>query len=275
MRARTSRRCCKFIRGRKTLSARIIRSLSPDNCPIGNVSISPSGRYIDVKYAAVARGGAADCDTTCDMHRIFEVDSSLTIRPHLMAAASLRCGSFAARLDGWVYPLKHADMMLDPFDGNEDVLVGGRACPGSALGHVVKVRLRDGLVTSLTDPSNEAGYMHGSARATGRPGWFIVTYDRSPAYTGRRFRGEIVALRIDGSGTVERLAHYHSTASTYRAQAHAVPSPDGRRVLFASDWAEDCSRCGSRSVFEDYVIELGPAPRDRQAPGTAARRRAR
>src|SRR5262249_39478506 len=31
---------------------------------------------------------------------------------------------------------------------------------------------------------------------------------------------------------------YHSTAATYPAEAHAVPSPDGRRVVFASDWAD-------------------------------------
>jgi hypothetical protein len=229
---------------------------NPGNCPIGNISISPSGRFIDVKYAAVAVGGASSCDTTCDMHRVFEVDSALVIRPHVMAAQSLRCGSFAARTDGWVYPLKHADMMPDPFDNNEDVLVGGRACPGSTLGHVVKVRLRDGRVTSLTDPSNEAGYAHGSGRATQRPGWFYVTFDRSPSYAGRRFYGELVALKIDGSGSVQRFGHYHSTASTYRAQGHGVPSPDGRRFLFASDWSDQCgTACGSTGVFQDYVID--------------------
>lgn len=225
---------------------------APTTCPIGNISISPSGRYIDVKYAAV---GAA-CDTLCDMHRIFEVDSALIIRPHRMATASLRCGSFAARPNGWVFPLKHADMASDPFDGDEDVLIGGRACPGSNLGRVVKVRLRDGLVTALTDPTNEAGYSHGSARATGRPGWFYVTYSRDPAYAARRFWGELVAVKLDGSRSVQRFAHYHSTAATYRGQAHAVPSPDGRRILFASDWAEFCGAgCGSASVFGGFVID--------------------
>lgn len=236
-----------------TLPACSLQTGAPTNCPIGNISISPSGRYIDVKYAAVG----ASCDTLCDLHRIFEVDTNLVIRPHVMAGNSLRCGSFAARPNGWVFPLKHADLMSDPFDNDEDVLVGGRACPGSNLGHVVKVRLRDGKVTSLTDPTNEAGYSHGSARATERPGWFYVTFDRSPSYAGRRYWGEIVALKIDGSGSVERLAHYHSTASQYRAQAHAVPSPDGRRVLFASDWADACGNgCGSTSVFGGYVIDL-------------------
>src|SRR5262249_30711646 len=135
----------------------------PNFCPNGNISISPSGRYIDVKFAQ----GSEPCDTTCDMHRIFEVDSGLVIRPHDMASSSLRCGSFALRPNGWIFPLKHADMALDPFDHDEDVLMGGRACPGSRIGHVVKVRLRDGMVTALTDPTNEASFMHGSTRNLG------------------------------------------------------------------------------------------------------------
>lgn len=233
-----------------------LQTREPGLCPIGNVSISPSGRYIDVKYAALGD----KCDTLCDFHRIYEVDSALVIRPHNMAAGSLRCGSFATRPNGWIFPLKHADMALDPFDNGEDVLVGGRACPGSALGRVVKVRLRDGKVTALTDPKNEAGYSHGSARNTARPGWFYVTYSRDPAYIGRRFYGEIVAVKLDGSGTVERFGHHHSTESSYRVQAQAVPSPDGRRILFASDWAEGCGGgCGSRGVAGSYVIDTRPA----------------
>ena len=222
----------------------------PDFCPNGNISISPSGRYIDVKFGS----GGEHCDTTCDLHRIYEVDTSLAIRPHDMDTKSLRCGSFAARPNGWVFPLKHADMALDPFDHDEDVLIGGRACPGSRIGRVVKVRLRDGHVTPLTDPANEASFMHGSARNTLRPGWFYVTYGRGQP--GMRFNAEIVAVKMDGSGEVERFGHYHSTASTYRAQAQAVPSPDGRRVLFASDWAENCGEgCGVKTVFADYIYD--------------------
>lgn len=245
------------------------------NCPIGNISISPSGRYVDVKYSAVTLTGQSGCDTLCDMHRVYEVDTSLAIRPHNMAASSRRCGSFVWRPNGWIFPLKHADMMLDPFDNNEDVIIGGRACPGSNLGHLVKVRLRDGAVTSLTDPSNETGYSHGSARNIARSGWFYVTYSRAPAYQGRRFWGEIVAVKIDGSGSVQRFGHYHSTASVYRAQAHGVPSPDGRRILFASDWSDHCTvGCGSTSVFQDFVLDArspnGAIPPGRKMEASSA-----
>src|SRR5688572_18425 len=80
------------------------------DCRIGNLSISPSGRFIDVKFSGRS-------DVTQDVHRIFEVDpATLAIRPRTMAAASARCGPFAARRDGWIFPLKHADMALDPSD---------------------------------------------------------------------------------------------------------------------------------------------------------------
>ena len=234
-----------------------LKAGDPAWCPNGNISISPSGRYIDLKFGS----GGVPCDTICDMHRIFSVDTALVIRPHPMAGTSLRCGSFAARPNGWVFPLKHADMALDPFDHDEDVLIGGRACPGSRLGRVLKVRLRDGKVTELTDGDNEAGFSHASCRNTLRPGWVYVTYARDPVYAGKRFAGEIVAVKMDGSGTVQRFGHYHSTAKPYRAEAHGVPSPDGRRILFASDWVDDCpSGCGSRDVFSGYVLDARAAP---------------
>jgi hypothetical protein len=224
----------------------------PTFCPPGNISISPSGKYIDVKFGS----GGVDCDTLCDLHRIYEVDSALVIRPHNMSDAALRCGSFANRPNGWVFPLKHADLATDPFDGNEDVLIGGRACPGSRLGRVVKVRLRDGQVTELTDGANEAGFSHASARNTARPGWVYVTYATGAAQAGRRFAGEIVAVKMDGSGEVERFGHYHSTQKPYRAEAHGVPSPDGKRVMFASDWLDACGpACGTPGMYGCYVFD--------------------
>ena len=222
-----------------TFAACSLDVAQPNAGHVAHVSISPSGRYIDVKYGRDT--DTTVCDTTCDMHRIFEVDSALVIRPHNMDSASLRCGSFAARPNGWIFPLKHADMTYDIDDENEDILIGGRSCPGATIGHVVKVRLRDGQVTALTSPVNEPAYSDGSARNLLRPGWFYVTYSRDPKYAGFRFYGEIVAVRTDGSGQVQRFGHYHSTASFYKAEAQGVPSPDGRRVVFGSDWADHAS----------------------------------
>lgn len=237
-----------------------LRTGDPTFCPPGNISISPSGRFIDVKYGS----GGVECDTLCDLHRIYSVDSALVIRPHPMAGAALRCGSFASRPNGWVFPLKHADLASDPFDGNEDVLIGGRSCPGSRLGRVLKVRLRDGLVTELTDGRNEASFSHASARNTARPGWAYITYYSGAPQAGRRFAGEIVAVKLDGSGEVERFGHHHSTQKPYRAEAHGVPSPDGRRVMFASDWLESSTPDGGTpGTYGCYIFDA------RGATGTA------
>jgi hypothetical protein len=243
-----------------TLEACSLSVSDPTSCRVGNVSISPSGKYVDVKYAVP--------DSTNDAHRILEVDPySLTLRPHRMADESLRCGSFAARPNGWIFPLKHADMALDPFDGNEDVIVGGRSCPGSSIGRVVKVRLRDGKVTALTNPASEASVSHVSTRNLRRPGWAYVTYFVG---AGKRFSGEIVAVKLDGSGTVERLAHHHTASSgCYRCEAHAVPSPDGTLVMFASNWAANCGPdCGPADEIKAYVIRNGLTPTFAAASGT-------
>lgn len=229
------------------------------SCVVNNVSVSPSGRYIDVNYD----GGS---DSTNDAHRIFEVDpNTLAIQPHAMDAASLRCGSYQAHPEGWIFPLKHADMALNPFDGNEDVMIGGRACPGSKMGMVVMVRLRDGRVTPLSDPDNEAYLQHTSTRNIERPGWAYESYEKQ---SGKRFSDEVVAIKMDGSQSVERLAHKHSASSgCYRCESHPVASPDGTRVLFASNWNQDCVGCPASNDIKDFVILNSSASVDVPAPG--------
>ena len=225
----------------------------PTACIVSHLGVSSSGRYVVVKYS----GGS---DTTVDMHRIYEVDpATLAVRPHPMSPSSLRCGSFAGRPNGWIFPLKHSDTALNPFDGNEDVLIGGRACPGASMGRVVMVRLRDGKVTPLTDPNNEASVSHVSTRNLARPGWAYVGY---LALDGKRFSDEMVAVKMDGSFTVERYGRQHSAATgCYRCEPHPVPSPDGGRVLFASNWAQDCdSGCGTATDIKDYVSTQAVLP---------------
>jgi hypothetical protein len=222
---------------------------SSETCRVGNISISPSGRYIDVKYSGPD-------SYTQDVHRILEIDPmTLEVRPHEMAVDALRCAPFVSNTDGWIFPLKHADMGYDPFDNNEDVIVGGRSCPGATIGRIVKVRLRDGKVTPLTNPTGEASMQHVSMRNLYRPGWAYVGYYRQD---GKRFSDEIVAVKLDGSGTTQSIAHKHSASDgCYRCESHPVPSPDGRRVLFASNWVQDCSGdCGPSTEIKDYVVDI-------------------
>ena len=178
---------------------------------------------------------------------------TLVLKPHNMATGSLRCCSFQSRPNGWIFPLKHADLASDPFDNGEDVIVGGNSCPGSTLGNVVKVRLRDGAVTQLTSGIDESSVYHVSTRNLDRPGWAYVSWFKED---GRRFSDEIIAVKLDGSQSVERLCHIHSADDgCYRCEAHPAPSRDGARVLFASNWAQDCgATCGSGTDIKDYIV---------------------
>jgi hypothetical protein len=239
---------------------------------VGGYSVSPSGRFVVVHY----RGDAL---------RVFDVDpATLALTPRPMPRSYPGMIGDPAR--GFVYSLGHPDLALDPFDQDEDVLVGqehagnvGKKVPGVAtvkgrgVGHVVLVRVRDGAVISLTDPGDgtdvprEAYASHVSCRNVSRPGWCYVSYYPG---AGQRYCGEVVAVKLDGSGAVERFAAHHSdfdnsTGTTrrhaasepdflYRSEPHAVPSRDGRRVLFASNWADRGD--GGRGI-QAYVIDTG------------------
>ncbi len=228
----------------------------------GYVTISPSGKYVVVHY---------DGYDTYDHARVFDVDpNTLALTPRALPANSPRCVGTAAQ--GFIWDLGHPDVAVNPYDNNEDVLVGQEECgrvgqsvagitnvPGaSGIGHVIMVRLRDGAGTSLTDPANEGWAWHISTRNTKRPGWAYVSYD--PSQPSTRFNDETIALSMDGRQTVERLVHHHTNPGTiYRAQPHSVPSPDGLRIAFASNWGLNCgSSCGAASETKDYVADTRP-----------------
>ena len=218
------------------------------DCSVDWVSISPSGKYAVVSYNG-------------DHPRVYDVNPdtlALTSRP--MPTASPECSGHDP-LQGYIFDLGHADMTINPADG-KDVIVGQRRswCPstvgGVPQGSVQMVRLEDNLLTSLTNPSNEASSHHISARNYNRPGWIYVGYYPD---SGKRFADEIVAINI-GTKAVERFAQKHSaTSGCYRCETHAVPSPDGMRVLWASNWALNCGTgCGSSSDIKAYVVDSRP-----------------
>ena len=72
-----------------------------------------------------------------------------------------------------------------------------------------------------------------------------------------RFSDEVIAVKLDGSKAVQRFAHKHSVFDgCYRCESHPAPSMDGRRILFASNWAEHCgASCGSTTDIKDYLID--------------------
>jgi len=138
------------------------------------------------------------------------------------------------------YP-SHYDLTVDA-DGQEVAV--GRSKSGPADG-LIKRRLEDGEVTEIGPEGS-----HTSARNIDRPGWVYVSQPVDSIY-----QNEVLALRLDG-GTVERFGYIPNDENLtgYYAEVHAAPSPDGKRVIVASNWAQG-------SDVSAYVIEALPTIR--------------
>ena len=157
----------------------------------------------------------------------------------------------------------HMDTQID--QNGDEVIVG---IDKANKGKIIKRRLSDGKITTLA-----GGYAsHASGRALKRKGWTFVTYQNnesiSSSYT---YFNELVAVKLDGSRN-ERICHIHSNRFTYVAEAHGVPSPDGLRVMFASDW--DLGTYPVQSYVVDFRDKLIPtsiedAATDLLAPGSS------
>lgn len=143
----------------------------------------------------------------------------------------------------------HGDMAID--EDGRDVYVGvSKSDPDKW--HVIKRRLDDGRVTDLAP----AGYgTHVSTRNINLPGWAFVSYEGSHSKVlgnpgGAPFYQEVVALRIDGSGEVRRIAQTRNAKSDYYSETHASPSPDASQVIWSSNWGEP------GGPVADYVTRL-------------------
>jgi hypothetical protein len=220
-----------------------------EKCNVSFASLSPTGRYLLVHYGGV------------DGNRIYDVNmEELTVKLRPLPADSPGCQE-RKTADGYAMDVANLAFVVNSFDNNEEVIVGERrtwcnTAYGKPLGSVVMVRLKDNKVTSLTDSDNEAEAIQMSGQAYEQPGWVYATFQ--PA-AGKPFDSEIVAIKLDGSGEVERLAHTHSNGRPYRNQPQAVPSRDGTRVLFASAWNDHCARgCGKPDNPKAYIVDIRP-----------------
>jgi len=54
---------------------------------------------------------------------------------------------------------------------------------------------------------------------------------------------------VNGSG-IERFTHHRSRVTGYEALPMPVPSPDGRRILFNSNWGDPSGR-----PMQAYVVD--------------------
>lgn len=115
----------------------------------------------------------------------------------------------------------HYDLTVD-LNGDE-VAVG--VCKSGYKG-IVKRRLSDGEITVIFP----MGASHTSARNLLRPGWVYATGLYYPPYLN-----EILAIKLDGTA-FERLATIPNDVVGYVTEMHGSPSPDGKRVIVASNW---------------------------------------
>jgi hypothetical protein len=139
------------------------------------------------------------------------------------------------------HPTGHADLGRDA--AGNDVLFGG-ANGGPYSSRFIARRLADGGVTVLT-PGLSYDW-HASNRNTARWGWgYAITNNR----TGKAVDAEVYALKLDGQG-IERFGHHRSNITDYDAYPFAVPSPDGKRIAFRSNWGA----AGGRPVAT-YVLD--------------------
>jgi Tol biopolymer transport system component len=137
----------------------------------------------------------------------------------------------------------HYDLGID-LDGREVAV--GSARDDTYDGQILKRRLTDGVVTLLED----GGYgSHTSMRAVARSGWSYASFFETDSYSP--YSAEIAAVSLDGSRTV-RIAHHRSTASEFYREAHPSPSPDGSKIVFASDWGNPSG------PIQAYVVEVPP-----------------
>jgi hypothetical protein len=128
----------------------------------------------------------------------------------------------------------HFDLTIDE---NGDQVAIGVSKSDPDKGRIIKRRLQDGHVEALTTMPGAAS--HVSARSIRRPGWVYVTYGERPDRKDRLpYEFEVVALRTDGSQTIRRLARTYAARSGYVSEAHASPSPDGSKVIWASNWGQ-------------------------------------
>jgi hypothetical protein len=69
------------------------------------------------------------------------------------------------------------------------------------------------------------------------------------------FRLEVVAIRIDGGAgdQIRRLAQDMGRRFVYSDETHANPSPDGKKIVFASNW---CGATTDTLPTSAYVILL-------------------
>ncbi|MBN1638879.1 MAG: T9SS type A sorting domain-containing protein [Ignavibacteriales bacterium] len=203
------------------------------------VSISPLGNYVVVDYATSDTGRYQGVEV---------YDRNLNFI--------------------WQKPLGygHSDLTIDQL--GDEVLIMDYYDDQTNSTFVKKIKLSDGTITNLI----EFSWMfdcHISCRNEERSEWcFISTFDGEARLTHDSlswlpFEDEIFAVKLDGSGDVQRIAHHHSRRfspttpdrdnSVYWAEPHATINRSGTKILFGSNWSQDVEIDTS---VDAYVVDF-------------------
>ncbi len=138
----------------------------------------------------------------------------------------------------------HGDLGLTA-EGNEVYVQFGFGTLNGASNRGIWLYPLDGSprVRLLPDKYNGG---HVSCRNYKRPGWCYLNTRYS--WNGSTLR-EAFALKLDGSGTVERFAQTHNSVQN-AGSVLVNASPDGTRVLFGSDWNDP------NGVVDTYHVQV-------------------
>ncbi len=138
-------------------------------------------------------------------------------------------------------PLGHFDLGIDG-SGNE--VAFGAASGGTYSKRFLVRRLDTGVITPIS-PAVSFNW-HASCRNYNRHGWGYATTNDA---TGSYLDSTMYAIKMDGT-QIERLARHRTTGSGV-ASAVGCPSPDGKRVMFRSNWGDVSER-----PVQGYVCDV-------------------
>ncbi len=88
---------------------------------------------------------------------------------------------------------------------------------------------------------------HVSCRNINRPGWAYVTQTKANS------TGQIIAVKLDNTNTVEHFGHHFSSDNSYDKAPMAVASPNGDKVCFKSDFG---TAPNNNDVAYDFIATI-------------------
>jgi PKD repeat protein len=141
----------------------------------------------------------------------------------------------------------HYDLGLDT--AGNDIMFG--ACDFPA--RFAMRRLDTGTLTFLS--GNTTSDWHASTRNYRRPGWGYAVSNNSGGYV---YDKTILAIKLDGSGAIERYAHHRTNQVDYWSTSMPTPSPDGKRIMFASNWDASSGRPVQAYVLDTLITTTTP-----------------